>query len=121
MTFDSTWEVKVYEFCRNNSIPIEYSPEISYPYEYDKIIWTYHPDFLINGRVYEVKGDNFFRINESTGLEEMFNPYRESYWSDERYEWECGKYEAKHQCMLKNNVHILRKNDIVNLSMKTFE
>ena len=115
LTFDSTWEVKVYEFCRDNNIQVEYSPEISYEYEYEGKIWTYHPDFLINERVYEVKGDNFFRINESTGQEEMFNPYRKQEWSDERYEWECGKYEAKHQCMLRNNVIILRESQIENL------
>lgn len=99
-TFDSKWEVKVYEFCKDNDIPIEYSPSISYEYEYDGRTWTYHPDFLINGKVYEVKGDHFFRINGSTGLEEMFNPYRESYWSDDEYIWHCEKAECKHQCML---------------------
>ena len=26
LTFDSTWEVKVYEFCRDNNIQVEYSP-----------------------------------------------------------------------------------------------
>ena len=26
-------------------------------YEYDGKVHTYHPDFLINGKVYEVKGD----------------------------------------------------------------
>ena len=25
----------------------------------------------------------------------------------ERYDYECAKYEAKHQCMLINNVHII--------------
>lgn len=115
LTFDSKWEVKVYEFCRNNNIPIEYSPSISYDYEYDGKTWTYHPDFLINGNIYEVKGDNFFRINEETGKEEMFNPYREQDWSDEQYDWSCGKFEAKHQCMLKNNVTILRKKEVRDL------
>lgn len=117
LTFDSTWEVKVYEFCRDNNIHVEYSPEISYPYEYDGRIWTYHPDFLINGKVYEVKGDQFFRINESTGKEEMVCPYRETNWSDEYYKWKCKLYEAKHQCMLSNNVTILRKRELNNLRM----
>ena len=112
LTFDSTWEVKVYEFCKNNNIPIEYSPEISIPYEYDGRTWTYHPDFLINGKVYEVKGDNFFRINESTGQEEMFCPYRDEDWSDEKYDWMCGLYEAKHQCMMNKGVVIIRGSDI---------
>ena len=50
----------------------------------------------------------------------MFNPYRNKNWSDERYARECMKYEAKHQCMLKNNVIILRKKDIDNLSIDSF-
>ena len=119
LTFDSTWEVKVYEICRDNNIPIEYSPRISFPYNYAGRIWTYHPDFLINGKVYEVKGDQFFKVDES-GHEVMFNPYRKPEWSDERYDWECGKYEAKHQCMIVNNVLILRDKDIDNLSIEMF-
>ena len=120
LTFDSKWEVKVYEFCKDNNIPIEYSPKISYEYEYDRRTWTYHPDFIINGKVYEVKGDYFFRTNESTGQEEMFNPYREQEWSDEHYDWICKKFEAKHQCMIKNNVLILRDKDIKHLSIGLF-
>ena len=112
--FDSNWEVNVYDFLKENHIPFEYSPSISIPYGYDGREFTYHPDFLADGRLYEVKGDQFFRIDES-GHEVMFNPYRKSEWSDERYEWECGKYEAKHQCMLKNNVIILRESQIENL------
>ena len=115
MTFDSNWEVLVYEFCKDNNIDVEYSPSITYEYEYDGITWTYHPDFLVNGKLYEVKGDQFFRINESTNQEEMFCPYRNPDWSDEHYNWMCGKYEAKHQCMLKNNIVILRNSDIQNI------
>ena len=101
----------------DNNIPVEYSPEISYGYEYDGKTWTYHPDFLINGKVYEVKGDHFFRFNESTNKEEMVCPYRETNWSDEYYKWKCKLYEAKHQCMLSNNVTILRKRELNNLRM----
>lgn len=120
LTFDSTWEVKVYEFCRDNNIPVEYSPSISYEYEYDGRICTYHPDFLINGKIYEIKGDYFFRINESTGKEEMFCPYKGKNWTDKEYELKCELYEAKHQCMLSNNVIILRGKDIDNLSIEMF-
>ena len=120
LTFDSTWEVKVYEFCKDNEIEVEYSPSISYEYEYDNRTWTYHPDFLINGKVYEVKGEQFFRINESTNKEEMYCPYRNPDWSDEHYSWMCGKYEAKHQCMLKNEVIILREIELNNLRSVLF-
>ena len=57
LTFDSNWEVLVYEFCKDNGIDVEYSPPVSFEYEYDGLTWTYHPDFLINGKLYEVKGD----------------------------------------------------------------
>ena len=120
LTFDSKWEVKVYDFCKDNDISIEYSPNISYEYEYDGKVWTYHPDFLINGEVFEVKGDNFFRINKYSGKEEMFCPYGRKKLGEEKWVWLCGKFEAKHQCMLKNNVPILRNRDIKNLCVEMF-
>ena len=119
LTFDSTWEVKVYEFCKDNNIQVEYSPSISLPYEYDGRTFYYHPDFLVSGKLYEVKGEQFFKVGES-GQEVMFNPYRNPEWSDGRYAWECGKYEAKHQCMLRNNIVILRESVIRNLTSLTF-
>lgn len=121
MTFGSSWEFLVYDFLLENHIDFEYQPEISLPYDYEGTHHTYHPDFIINNNVIEVKGDNFFRINESTGKEEMFCPYRDEDWSDEKYDWMCGLYEAKHQCMLKNNVRILRDADIRNLTVQMFE
>ena len=118
--FDSTWEVKVYEFCKDHNIPVEYSPEISYPYEYDGKTHKYFPDFRVNDKIYEVKGDNFFRINESTGKEEMYCTWRNPEWTDEYYEWRCGLEEAKYQCMIANNVTILRQSQIKNLTIEMF-
>lgn len=118
--FDSTWEIIVYDFLAEHNIPFEYQPEISIPYEFNGTHHTYHPDFIVNDRIYEVKGDNFFRINEITGKEEMFCPYRDEDWSDEKYEWMCGLYEAKHQCMIVNNVEILRATNIGNLHEEQF-
>ena len=115
MTFDSKWEVKVYEFCKDNGFDVEYSPSISFEYEYNGQKNTYHPDFLINGKIYEVKGDHFFRINES-GNEEMFCPYGRKKLGEEKWKWLCGKFEAKHQCMIVNKVTILRNKHIKNLN-----
>lgn len=112
--FDSSWEIEVYDFLKENHVPFGYSPSISIPYEYDGRQYTYHPDFIVNGKLYEVKGDHFFRVNES-GHEVMVNPYRDPEWTDERYEWECGKYEAKHQCMISNNVTIIRECQMTDL------
>ena len=91
-----------------------------YEYQVDGKTFTYHPDFLINGKLFEVKGDQFFRINESTGKEEMFCPYGRKKLGEERWNWLCKKFEAKHQCMIKNNVLILRDKDIHNLSVDMF-
>ena len=120
MTFGSSWEFKVYDFLVEHNIPFEYQPAISIPYEYKGTHHTYHPDFRVGDKIVEVKGDNFFRINESIGREEMFCPYRDEDWSDEKYDWMCGLYEAKHQCMLANNVIILRQYQINNLSVDMF-
>ena len=46
----------------------------------------------------------------------MYSPWRDEDTSDEEYAWYCGKAEAKHQCMIANNVVILRKGDIKNIS-----
>ena len=121
MTFGSSWEFLVYDFLLENHIDFEYQPAISLPYEYMETHHTYHPDFRIGDKIVEVKGDNFFRINESTGNDEMFCPYRDEDWSDEKYDWMCGLYEAKHQCMIANNVIILRENDVKNLSLQIFD
>ena len=90
-------------------------------YEYDGRTFVYHPDFKICNRIVEIKGDQFFRINESTGKEEMFCQYGRKKLGEEKWNWLCGKFEAKHQCMLKNNVVILRDDNIKNLTIELFK
>lgn len=119
MTFARSWEFKVYDFLTEHNIPFEYQPSISIPYECEGTHHTYHPDFLVGDKLVEVKGDNFFRINEETGKEEMYLTWQGDL-SDEEYEWKCKVMEAKHQCMLANNVVILRGNEIKNLSVQMF-
>ena len=125
VSFDSTWEIIVYDYLSSNKISFEYQPCISFHYEYDGKHFTYHPDFRVGDNIVEVKGDHYFRINEETGKEEMYKPHRNKRWSDERYEWECAKEEAKHQCMIMNNVIILRRKQIesilVNINKSTIE
>lgn len=100
LTFDSSWEVEVYKFCEDNNIPCEYQPDIQFIYEYNGKEHTYQPDFLINGKLYEVKGDQFFEDGK------MINPYDRT--QDELF-------ESKHQCMIKNNIIIIRGFNIKNL------
>lgn len=105
--FDSSWEVKVYKYCKENNIPCEYQPNITLEYFYDNEIHQYHPDFLINGKLYEVKGEQFFEGDK------MICPYN-------RNEYLDNLSEAKHQCMIKNDVIILRKDDIKKLKERIF-
>ena len=102
LTFDSSWEVKVYQYCKENNIPCEYQPDITFEYEYDGKKHYYHPDFLINGKLYEVKGDQFFEGDK------MICPYNRNKYLDKMA-------ETKHQCMIKNGIIILRKDDIEKL------
>lgn len=120
MKFTTSWEFKVYDFLVENNIKFEYQPEIAIPYECEDTHHYYHPDFRVNGRLYEVKGDNFFRINKETGKEEMYLTWQGDL-SNEEYEWRCKVMEAKHQCMLANNVVILRHKEINNLSISLFD
>lgn len=119
MKFGSKWEFIVYDFLTTHSFEFEYQPIIRIPYEYDNQTHHYHPDFIVGNKVVEVKGDHFFKKNEH-GEEIMICPYGYNKFSKEEYNWWCGLYEAKHQCMLKNNVIILREKDIKNLTIDMF-
>jgi hypothetical protein len=96
-TFDSTWERKVAEFCFVNHINYIYQPDIHFEYEFNNKVHIYKPDFLIEGKLYEVKGNHFFDGDK------MINPYDRN---------QDGLYEAKHQCMLRNEVIILTSTEI---------
>lgn len=92
MMFDSKWEIKIFIICQvDNHIKCEYQPNIHFTYNVGEKELHYHPDFLINGQLYEVKGDQFFRLNEKTNEEEMYCPWRSSSWSDEYYQYRCEK------------------------------
>ena len=97
LTFDSSWEVIVYQYCKKYNKEFEYQPNIQLEYEYDNKKHYYQPDFLIDGQLYEVKGDQFFEGDK------MINPYNRG--QDELI-------ESKYQCIIKNNVIILRGDDI---------
>ena len=97
LTFDSSWEVEVYKFCKEHNIPCIYQPDIAIDYYHNGIKHVYHPDFLINDKIYEVNGDQFFDVNK------MICPYDRC---------KDDLFEAKHKCILDNKVIILRKEQI---------
>ena len=94
MNFDSAVELAIYIWCKDNGISFEYQPNIVFYYECNKTTHAYEPDFLIEGKLVEVKGDHFFKEDGT-----MQNPFDHS---------QDALYEAKHQCMLNNDVEIWR-------------
>lgn len=104
--FDSNWEVIVYKFCKENNIPFVYHPKKTFKYICNNKIHFYHPDFIINNIFYEIKGDHFFENHDPS--KKMICPFDNSKEMNDRE-------EAKHQCMIKNNVIILTEKDIKNL------
>jgi hypothetical protein len=69
---------------------------MQFDYEYDGAEHKYYPDFRIDGQLIEIKGSHFFENKDPNG--KMVNPYDHSL---------DALYEAKHQCMIANNVHII--------------
>lgn len=91
-TFDSKPEIAYYIWLKDNNKDFEYQPNIYFLYEFEGKIRHYNPDFKVNDEIQEIKGLQFFKDGK------MINPYNRS--QDELY-------EAKHQCMIKNNVKII--------------
>ncbi len=94
--FDSSWELALYIWLVDNNKHFIYHPPI--PFRYigdDGLEHEGYPDFLIEGKFYEIKGTQFF--NEA---HEPFNKYTQKFW------W--GKFQA----MVDNNISILEHEDI---------
>ena len=98
----SNWEIIVYKFCEEHNLNFEYQPNVLFEYEFNNEKHYYHPDFLIEGKLFEVKGEHFFDGDK------MINPFNRNDYTD-------NIAEAKHQCMIKNNITIIRKNIIDNI------
>lgn len=99
--FDSAPEIAVFIWLKDQKINFEFQPNISFNYEFAGEIHKYFPDFKIAGKLVEIKGDHFF---DSSG--KMICPFKNKSWSEEDYKFQCEKFEAKHQCMISNNVEI---------------
>ena len=104
--FGSFAEIALYIWLKDNKIDFEYQPNVSFSYSCDGKTHTHHPDFRINGQLIEIKGDQFFKEDGT-----MRCPWKGKDWTDEDKERVDRMYEVKHQCMLQNNVKILRFND----------
>lgn len=103
MNFDSIYEVAYYIWLVDHDVKFEYEPEVTFTYEYAGKSHVYMPDFKVDGKFIEIKGDHFFNEDGS-----MKNPWDSSL---------DGLYESKHQCMLKNNVKIVKVSEMKDILM----
>lgn len=87
--FDSFPELAVYLYCINNKIKISRA-DITFEYILNESKHVYKPDFIIDGKLIEIKGDHFF--NEDGTMRNPFDSTQDAL------------YEAKHQCGLSHNV-----------------
>lgn len=99
--FDSGWELELYIYLKDKGEEFEYQPNIYFEYEFDGKIHRYFPDFKIDNIYYEIKGNQFLKEDGT-----WQNPYDHS---------QDALYEAKHQCLLKNNIKILNFEDLENV------
>lgn len=93
--FDSSWELAFYIYCKDNNLNIIRNYD-SFDYLYNNKTYKYFPDFKIDKKYIEIKGLQFFENKDTT--KKMINPYN-SLLNE--------KFEAKHQCMIKNNIIII--------------
>lgn len=90
--FDSSWELAFFIFNEDSHRNIKRCSK-SFNYYFNNKKHTYTPDFEIDGKLYEIKGLQFFENKNPNG--KMINPYDRS---------QDALFEAKYQCALKNNV-----------------
>ena len=101
IAFDSGWELVLYIYLTDKNISFDYQSGDSFEYVYDNVVHQYYPDFKIDGKFYEIKGKQFFNKDGT-----MCNPFDHSL---------DGIAEAKHKCMIDNNITILVEKDILPL------
>lgn len=92
--FDSSWELAFYIYCIDHKKDIQHEP---FPiiYQKDGKDHKYYPDFLVDGKLYEIKGDYFFDDNNN-----LINPYKKELLLE------------KQNCMIANNVTIISSQGI---------
>lgn len=94
--FDSFPELALYLYCQATGKSIIREPsKLTFIYNNQK--FNYVPDFLIEGQLVEIKGEQFLAEDGS-----WYNPYKPEL---------SALMEAKHQCAIANNVKILYAKD----------
>lgn len=94
--YDSSWEVALMIYAEDHSQQIERCADC-FKYKFEGKTYSYFPDFMYEGQLVEIKGDQFFENGR------MVNPFNSS---------QNEKYEAKHRCALEHNVKFMTYEDM---------
>ena len=111
ITFDSSWELAVWIYCIDHNIPITRTPcKLEY-LDSLNIKHFYFPDFIINGKLVEIKGSQYFKPDGT-----MYYPYTKRHHysetlSSEEKAYYDDLYERKHQCGLSHGVEFWTDKD----------
>lgn len=93
--FDSLWKLAYYIWLIDNNKKFVYQPNTPIDYiDKDGTTRQYYPDFLVEGRFIEIKGNQFFNENN-----EPYNLYKKEYW------W------SLYNALLNNKVYIMREQE----------
>lgn len=105
-SFDSSWELCYYIWLVDNKKSFTYPSGISLRYEFKGKVHHYHPDFIVEGKLVEIKGKQY--LNEDGNLT---LPYKNV---KNRAELEQAKAIAKckSKCMKDHDVVIIGKDEI---------
>lgn len=96
ISFDSLPELAFYLYAIEHNYSIKREP-VKFTFIFENKAHSYFPDFEINGQLVEIKGDYFFK--EDGTMQCPFDHTRDAL------------FEAKHQCMIINNIKIYRSKD----------
>ena len=100
--FDSSWEVEFWKYCKLNGKNISRNVKV-FKYNYLNVEHYCIPDFEVDGTLVEIKGNQFLKKDGN-----WQNPFDHS---------QDDLYEAKHKCLLENNVNILYLSDLKRLGL----
>lgn len=105
IAFDSNAEIEIYKFCKENKLTFTYQPKHIEYIDSKNRKHYYNPDFEIEGRLIEVKGDYLWKEGK------LYFPYRNNLTEQELAEKD-DIYLSKSNCMLENNVLLLLQSQI---------
>lgn len=106
ISFASKPEMKVYEFCKKMGYDIVYQPKSIKYIDLEGKQHYYQPDFMINGKLFEVKGDYMWKDGH------LYNPYRRT--SDKNFTVEHKNMitACKDRCMKEHGVTVILQSQI---------